>query len=231
MPTLSSSRIGLSDQVYRQLKADIYEFRLLPGDRFTENETAERLGVSRTPLREALYRLQREGYLQVYFRSGWQVLPLDFERFEQLYDLRIILELSAVQKICEAETSPQLLNLRENWLVDELDRLDDGKLVSELDEAFHQGLVAATGNREMVRVHQDLTEQIRLIRRLDFTKPHRIVATYDEHAQILRLLIQRKTAQAAILLRSHIEESKAEVRKITMHMLFTARRPLEGVIR
>ena len=226
MPKILPSRISLSDQVHAKIKADIFDFRLLPGDRFTENETAERLGVSRTPVREALYRLQREGYLQVYFRNGWQVLPLDFERFDQLYDLRIILELSAVEKLCKAENDLELDVLRENWLLPELARLVDGTQVSELDESFHQGLVAATGNREMTKVHQGLTEQIRIIRRLDFTKPHRIAATYDEHAQILRLLTQRKSAQAMILLKSHIEESKAEVRKITMHMLFIARRPL-----
>jgi len=228
MPRKPPSRIGLSDQVYARLKGDIFDFRLLPGDRFTEHETAQRLAVSRTPVREALYRLQREGYLQVHFRSGWRVLPFDFERFEQLYDLRVILELAAVQKICEAETAADLTALQEIWLVPEKARIVDGKQVSELDEAFHQDLVAATGNFEMARVHRDLTEKIRIIRRLDFTKSDRISATYNEHAQILRLLIQRKSAHAMILLKSHIEESKAEVRKITMHMLLTARRPLEN---
>ncbi len=227
-PGTPSPRIGLSDKVHAQLKGDIFDFHLLPGDRFTEQETALRLGVSRTPVREALYRLQREGYVRVHFRSGWSVLPFDFERFEQLYDLRITLELAAVHKICDAEGAVNLTALQEIWLVPAEARLTDGKRVSELDEAFHQDLVAATGNREMASVHQDLTEKIRIIRRLDFTKPDRIAATYDEHAQILRLLIQRKGAQAMILLKSHIEASKAEVRKITLHMLHTARRRLEN---
>jgi len=230
MPKTPSPRIGLADQVYARLKGEIFDFQLLPGDRFTEHETAARLGVSRTPLREALYRLQREGYLRVQFRSGWSVLPFDFERFEQLYDLRIILELAAVQKICDAETAADLTAWQEVWLVPAKARLLDGKRVSELDEAFHQDLVAVTGNREMASVHRDLTERIRIIRRLDFTKPGRIAATYEEHAQILRLLIQRKGAQAMILLKSHIEASKAEVRKITLHMLHTARRRLDNVV-
>jgi len=104
------------------------------------------------------------------------------------------------------------------------ERLADARTVSENDEAFHQGLLAATGNAEMTRVHRDITEKIRIIRRLDFTNPNRIGATYDEHAKILRLLLQRKSAQAVMLLKAHIAASKAEVRKITLHMLHEASR-------
>ena len=85
---------SLADTVYQRVKEDIAEFRLVPGDRFTESEVASRLGVSRTPVRQALFRLQREGLVQVHFRSGWQVQPFDFEMFEHLYDLRVVLEVS-----------------------------------------------------------------------------------------------------------------------------------------
>ncbi len=80
--------------------ADIAEFKLVPGDRFTETEISERLGVSRTPVRQALFRLQQEGFVEVLFRSGWRVLPFDFDKFEQLYDLRMVLETTAVHRLC-----------------------------------------------------------------------------------------------------------------------------------
>ncbi|MBL8481457.1 MAG: GntR family transcriptional regulator, partial [Rhodocyclaceae bacterium] len=185
-------------------------------------------GASRTPVRDALYRLQREGYLQVSFRSGWAVRPFDFDRFEQLYDLRIVLELAAVERICEAPEGANLDELKDIWLVPEERRLSDPMQVAALDEAFHQGLVRATGNAEMAAVHQEVSEKIRIIRRLDFTNPRRIQATYDEHAQILRLLIQRRAAQSAVLLKSHIAASKAEVRKITLHLLHQARQRAAG---
>lgn len=220
----------LAGQVYQQIKDDIFNFVLLPGDRFTESEIAARCGVSRTPVRDALYRLEREGYLQVAFRSGWSVRPFDFGRFDQLYDLRIVLELASVARLCEAESAADLGELQQIWSVPAEERLTDGKHVGALDEAFHQGLVRATGNFEMARVHQDVTEKIRIIRRLDFTRERRVDATYDEHQEILRLLTQRKAAQASINLRSHIEASKAEVHKITLHMLYEARqRGLIGV--
>lgn len=219
---------ALAEQVYNRIKDDIFSFRLLPGDRFTETEMAQRCGVSRTPVRDALYRLEREGYLQVAFRSGWSVRPLDFDRFEQLYDLRIVLELAAVTRICEAPDTANLGPLQAIWLVPPEERIADGHRVSELDEEFHQGLVIAAGNEEMARVHQEVTERIRIIRRLDFTRPSRIQTTYDEHAKIVRLLMQRKATQAILLLKSHIETSKAEVRKITLHTLHQVRRPLDA---
>lgn len=68
--TDASIAASRADQAYLALKQDIFNFRLLPGDNFTESEVAERVTVSRTPAREALFRLERDGYLQVHFRSG-----------------------------------------------------------------------------------------------------------------------------------------------------------------
>jgi DNA-binding GntR family transcriptional regulator len=218
---------NLAERIYTRLKKEIFDFHLLPGDRFSENEVAERMTASRTPVREALYRLQREGYVDVLYRSGWQVKPFDFRFFEEIYDLRIIIEMAAIKKICEQSTvSPLLEDLKRIWLVPPGERLSDPHTVSMLDERFHEMLVEAAGNREMARMHHGITERIRIIRRLDFTKKPRIEATYIEHGKILRAALQLRTDQAQMLLKSHIEESKAEVRKITLHMLHTARHEL-----
>ena len=215
-----------ADEVYAQLKRDVAEFKLVPGDRFTENEISERLGVSRTPVRQALFRLQQEGFVEVLFRSGWRVLPFDFDQFEQFYDLRMILETTAVRRLCESDRRIDrtlLESLMGIWLVPAAERSSDGVQVAQWDEAFHCALVAAAGNAEMARVHRDVTERIRIIRRLDFTQQPRIDATYDEHAKILRAIRANRGDQAAMLLRAHIETSQAEVRKITLHQVHLAR--------
>jgi DNA-binding GntR family transcriptional regulator len=216
---------NLAERIYLQLKEDIFEFRLLPGDRFSEGEVAERVEASRTPVRQALYRLAREGYLEVYFRSGWQVRAFDFNYFEELYDVRIVLELAAVQRLChmDVESNPVLNALSALWLVDESARLHDTKTVSAMDERFHCALVEATGNSEMARMHFEITEKIRIIRRLDFTQEPRIAATYEEHGRILGAILQRRIDKAQQLLKTHIEISKKEVRKITLHRLHVAR--------
>ena len=212
----------LAGSVYDRLKADIFEFRLLPGTRFSENEVASRSRVSRTPVREALFRLEREGYLQVHPKSGWSVRPLDFEALDHLYDLRVVLEAAAVEKLCAGNPREALAGLEKVWLVAPRSRLTDGARVARLDEEFHARLVAAVGNPELARIHQSITERIRIVRRLDFTHPERIVYTYLEHGQILRAILGRRSARAVQLLRAHIEESKSEVRKISLHRLHLA---------
>jgi DNA-binding GntR family transcriptional regulator len=219
-----SARPNLAEYVYAELKAQMHDFRLLPGDRFSEAEIGQRLGVSRTPVREALFRLRNEGLLEVEAKSGWYVRPIDFARVDQLYDLRILLEQASVARLASAaEPSPEIDALKRVWLVPAAERLDDAAEVGRLDEAFHATLVRAAGNEEIARVHWDVTERIRFVRRLDFTRADRIEATYQEHAKILRQVMQRRAEPAQLLLKAHVEQSKAEVRKITISALHEAR--------
>ncbi|MDM9558405.1 GntR family transcriptional regulator [Bordetella petrii] len=216
----------LAGQAYALIKRDLFEFRMLPGDDFTESELVARLGVSRTPVRQALYRLEREGFVLLRQRSGWRVRPFDFERFEALYDVRIVLEQAAVARLCalhDMDAAGALSALKRAWLVTPAERLRDGREVAELDEGFHCALVAAAGNPEMALIHRDVTEKIRIIRQLDFTKGYRVDATYVEHGAILRAVLARRADEAARMLKAHIEISKAEVRKITLHRLQAAR--------
>ena len=214
---------SLASGVYERIKAEIFDFSLLPGDRFTETEVAARVGVSRTPVREALYRLEREGYIDVSARNGWSVKPFDFTLFENLYDVRVVLELAAVRKLCEAGGEPDLEQLSQIWLVRPEERVRDPEAVCELDEHFHRQLLLATGNEEMARVHREVSERIHIIRRLDFTQAPRIDATYEEHAAILDRVLRRDAVEAERLLKAHIERSKAVVRQITLHRLHSAR--------
>jgi DNA-binding GntR family transcriptional regulator len=101
--------------------------------------------------------------------------------------------------------------------------LSDSTVVASLDEAFHTRIVAAVGNDEMARIHQDVTERIRIIRRLDFTKAPRIDATYREHGEILSAIFAKDVSGSQEMIRAHIAESQAEVKRITLYMLHSAR--------
>jgi DNA-binding GntR family transcriptional regulator len=222
-------RANLADQVYARLKAELHDFLWAPGDRFSEAEIGQRTGVSRTPVREALFRLRNEGFLEVESKSGWYVKPIDFGKLDQLYDLRVVLELASVARLAaRSEDPPELQALKAAWLVAPADRLIDARAVGALDEHFHAALVSAAGNDEMARVHQDVTERIRIVRRLDFTRADRIEATYEEHAKVLRAVIERKLDHAQMLLKAHIEQSKVEVRKISLHAMHQARQRAGG---
>lgn len=215
---------GLAERIYQALKNDIFDFRLMPGEHFSENEISERMAASRTPVRQALFWLEHEGYVQVYSRSGWQVKPFDFTYFEALYDFRIVLEMEAVKRLCALPAEARHEHLAPQlafWC--EAPRMAPGKALSRQDEAFHTALVRATGNSEMARVHVELTEKMRIIRHLDFTREDRVDATYSEHALVLQAISQQQTEEAQRILTAHISQSKAEVRKITLHRLQQAR--------
>jgi DNA-binding GntR family transcriptional regulator len=184
---------------------------------------AVRAGVSRTPVREALYKLEREGYIQVSSRNGWSVNPFDFEFFENLYDVRVIMELAASQKVCEMADRTDFEELKGIWLVPRRSGSAIRSRPASSTSAFTRLLVAAAGNPQLARIHHEVTERIRIIRRLDFTQPDRIDSTYEEHAQILRAVMRRQLAQSQLILKAHIEASKAVVRRITLHRLHSAR--------
>src|ERR1700761_339958 len=129
----------LADSVYEQLKSELFEFHLLPGDRFTEAEVAERTGASRTPVRQALYRLEREGFLDVKFRNGWEVRPLDFAQIDELYELRILLEQTSVRgmkSLSLSDLNSILLPLETIWQVSPSKRNTNIAEVAKRDEEF-----------------------------------------------------------------------------------------------
>ena len=218
-----SPRCGLplSNQVYEALKEKIFDFVWLPGAMLFENQLSEQFSVSRTPLRQALQRLEHEGLVLSLPKVGWQVAQIDFSLLDQLYDFRVLIESYAVEFLCRLHQSSSLLEpLRNDWLVTRSKRLSEPKAVGELDEEFHSALVRAVGNEEMNKTHQEITQRIRMIRRLDFTKPTRIHQTYEEHSLILKTIMQRRRTEALRLIKAHIEQSKIEVRKITLSVLY-----------
>ncbi|MEO5690094.1 MAG: FCD domain-containing protein [Burkholderiaceae bacterium] len=103
------------------------------------------------------------------------------------------------------------------------ERVTDGADVGRLDEQVHTRLVAAGGSREMTRVHHEITARVRIIRRLDFTKPARVAASCDEHAGVLRAITRRHADEAVSLLKAHGEQSKLALRPISLDTLHRAR--------
>src|SRR5688500_595281 len=124
-------------RVSARINAELFAFGFLPGAPFTETEIAARVGVSRTPVREALFRLEREGYIDVSPRNGWSVKPFDFTLFENLYDVRVVIELAAVRRLCEMESVPALEALCDTWLAGPEARVREPGTVCGMDEAFH----------------------------------------------------------------------------------------------
>ncbi|WP_246793699.1 GntR family transcriptional regulator [Burkholderia perseverans] len=219
--------ISRAEAVYQHLRDDIFELRLLPGERLTEGTIAKRFGVSRTPAREALQRLQSDGLMQGYVRGGWEVVPIDFKRFDDLYEMRELIETFAIRKLCTAPPDDMarraIDELDAIWKVPPAARERDGRKVAELDEAFHYTLVAATGNDELSAALERVTARIRVVRWLDLVHGDCLDETYDEHGVILDAIRAADLPLALTRMEAHIQGSRAEVRKLTLHRLHSVR--------
>ncbi|MBU3602756.1 GntR family transcriptional regulator [Polynucleobacter sp. AM-25C3] len=201
----------------------------MPGELISEGNLAKIVNVSSTPLRQALQQLQHGGFIKAIPKIGWQIAPLDFDKLDEMYGFRILIELNAVKALCNTNRDDQIFkDLQKIWLTPKSKRSFNTLDIGILDEQFHSSLVKASGNEEMLKTHSEITERIKIVRRLDFTKSDRINSTYDEHGQIIKAILAGRVAEAQRLLKAHIEQSKIEVRKITLGMLQDARKQATG---
>ena len=216
-----SGATNLANVIYYQIKEDIFSFQLKPGQRFTESDLSEKYEVSRTPIRQALYRLEQEGYVNVHFRSGWEIKPLDFTFYKELFDLRMVLEKEAVKRLClmDHEQSQELQHLKQLWLVPEAAYNQNTKELVRQSEDFHCALVRAAGNVQMAKIHQELSEKIRIVLSLGALRDFDIQHAYQDHAAILKCILAGDADGAIHLAEHHVLHSIEDVKKITLLML------------
>ncbi|MEI2417969.1 GntR family transcriptional regulator [Orrella sp. JC864] len=201
VPAASDSTV---DKVYDRLRSMAISYVFKPGERLNEVALAKSLGVSRTPLREALNRLCIEGLLRFLPGKGFYCRDLDVQEIYSLYELRKVLEVSAVRLSMQRAGDGQV-----RALLDFLDQTgpDAGALsVSEmvdLDEQFHERLMEMSGNLEMVRVLRNVNARIRFVRWIDMNRGDR-PASQREHRAVLEALLARDEPACVAVLERHI---------------------------
>ncbi|WP_420467613.1 GntR family transcriptional regulator [Panacagrimonas sp.] len=233
MNVLSNSpRVRTAEEVYHQLKTLIMSFELYPGTRVTETELATRFGVSRTPVREALQRLQLEGYLTVRPKQGCFIREIDIEEIDEHYQVRIALEMCAVEMACTHMPDRALKDLARLWDPAYQPTEDiDVETMAARDEGFHIALAEGSGNLVLADYLQRVNHSIHVIRRLDFTNDMRVDLTYKEHHAICQHLIRRDVVAAQQALTQHIRRSQLAAKTITLEQLSRARSRVRRALR
>jgi DNA-binding GntR family transcriptional regulator len=207
-------------QIYQDLRQMIMDFDLFPGTRITETELAESFNVSRTPVREALQRLEVEGLLTIRPKQGCFVRPVDIETISEYYDVRVALEAVAVELACENMTDEQIDELLEFWNPKNYRmQLDYPEKVREEEEAFHVIIAEASGNPVLANYIKDVNDHIRIIRRLGFPDEKSIRETYEEHYNLCQLLKKRDTKKVKQDMIKHIRKSQGIARSVTLSQL------------
>ena len=191
------------DRVYNELRSMALTFRFLPGERLNEAILAKELGVSRTPLREALNRLSTEGFLTFSANCGFFRKAFDVKEIFDLYEYRMYLELGAVKLALERATDEQLSEIED--FVAESAREVPSRTIDQfvtLDEQFHEMLVKLTGNVQMLESLRNINARIQFVRWLDMTE--RRPQTQSQHKHIVAALRKRNHNEAERLITEHI---------------------------
>jgi len=210
-----------SQGVYQDLRKKILDFDIEPGTRFTEHELAAEYGVSRTPIRAALQRLEVEGLVRILPKQGCFVRSLDIDRISDFYDARIALEAAAVEIACEKMPREWLQELLDIWNPEHYRDGDFSDLeeIKELEEAFHVALAEGGGNTVLAQYLRDINDNIRSIRRMGFPDEKSIIETFEEHHMLCQLIMEGKKARARKMIIEHIRKSQNIARNITLSQL------------
>ena len=219
----TAPRNGLRTQAYAELKT-----RLLVGDfplnvRLGEERLAALLGVSRTPVREALLRLDAEGLVGPHPEGGYCPVAPDVAAVHELYEVRVVLELQALRRPAQSLHSVHdiavLEPLRDEWRALSAGPPEPDPGFVTLDEDFHVRLAESGGNQSLADILRTVNERIRVVRMHDFLTLDRVQRTVDQHLGILEAVLVGDLGVAEARFRAHLDESIAVVEQRTTQAL------------
>ncbi len=208
-PLLPDEQGSLGERVYRALKVDILARRISTEEPLVEQTLAERYGVSKTPVREALRLLVHDGILQVLPRKGYMVRPMGLQDVVEVFELRRILEPALCAEAARRRTAEQVARMEESIEIER--HLADPSLEEqEQSLGLHRLIAEATGNRRAIAVHRSLMEDTA---RLPWLVP--VLRTgpdrpaVEEHARIVAAIAAGDAETASREMSAHLEATFA----------------------
>jgi DNA-binding GntR family transcriptional regulator len=205
---------SLHEQTYQVLRTNIFSGKLAPNERLVETQLAERLQVSRTPIREAIRKLQQEGLVTADSSGGMRVTTLSINDVVQLYDCRIALEQLSVAGACDQATKSEIERL-EHYVVS-AEKLahskstDTAKLL-EMDYQFHHLIAESSGNKWLVTLLEQVFDKMFLLRLRTTHHNPEVLEIRQEHRQIFAAIAQGNAKSAMDNISEHLTNSKARV--------------------
>ena len=209
VPIKLDSYKPLREVVAETLREAIVNGMLKPGERLMEIQLAEELGVSRTPVREAIRKLELEGFVVMIPRRGTYVADLSIKDINEVFEIRTALDVLAAGLAVERITEDELEQL-ERLLVEigELIEEDDADKIVESDSQFHDILYRASRNDRLVGIINNLREQFTRFRSISIQYPGRMQKSVEEHRRLVEAIASRDTDLAQQLAREHMENSE-----------------------
>jgi DNA-binding GntR family transcriptional regulator len=192
--------------IYQKLLAAIENGDLRPGDRLLETDLAQRFGVSRTPIREAIRRLETDGLVAHKPRVGAMIRVLAQQEIVELYEMRIVLEATAAQMAAKHASKAEIHTLKTlNSQMMQVAR--DPYKVAMLNRKFHGCILSAARNRFLAQSHNSLSHALVLLGKTTLESSERVKDVVSQHDAIVEALKSGQPETAAKLMRTHMEAS------------------------
>ncbi|MGR3570187.1 GntR family transcriptional regulator [Brevirhabdus sp.] len=191
---------------YKRLMTELREGRLSPGERLRETELAERLGMSRTPVREAIRQLEADGIVSHIPRQGACIRSLDYAEVMELYEMRAVLEGTAARLAARVASDIELEELCD--MNRGLASLGNAPEAFTLNRQFHAALLDAAKNRFLTRSIHTLQKALMILGPTTLTEPERAARAVAEHRDVLEAIKMRDALAAEAAMRAHIEAAQ-----------------------
>jgi DNA-binding GntR family transcriptional regulator len=209
LPVNLDSYKPLREIVFETLRDAIINSVLKPGERMMEIQMAEEMGVSRTPVREAIRKLELEGFVVTVPRKGAYVAGISMKDIADVFELRAALEGLAAGLAAERITEEELEQLERSLVkIGECVKNNNLEKLIEVDAEFHDTLFKASRNERLVQIVSNLREQIQRFRTASLSTPGRMKFAFEEHKKIVEAVSDRNAELAQALAREHIENAE-----------------------
>ena len=215
LPIVLDGYKPLRDVVFETLRDAIITQVLKPGERLMEIQLADEMGVSRTPVREAIRKLELEGLVIMVPRKGAYVAGVSMKDIHEVYEVRAALEMLAVSLAAERITDEELDALERQVLreseAEASEDTDEQTLdnIVYIDTTFHDIIYQAANNQRLVQFLNILQEQLQRFRAASLSRPGRSKTALEEHKQIIEALSERNGELAAKLAKEHIDNAES----------------------
>ena len=202
----------LNQKVYRILKAEIIEGSLKPGTKLLENNIAKQLGISRTPIREALRELAAEGFVKMNPNQGVVVSNASVEDVQEVLQIRGVLEGLAARLATKMINEEEIKELEKyQKQMEYYTNKDDVLAFSEMDTEFHELILNICGNNRLIQIRKNLSDQAHRYQIRSLSVPGRLKYSLKEHQEVVEALKRKDAEQADRLSQKHIENVLANI--------------------
>jgi DNA-binding GntR family transcriptional regulator len=209
MTTPVVDRTSVREQVRRILHAQVLSGALVPGQLYSAVALAEELKVSATPVREAMLELANAGFVEVAPNRGFRILTISDRDLDEIVELRLMLEVPAIEKVIASASDEQLALLGPLAAeIVEAARREDLPAYLLSDQAFHRALLDLTGNARLVKLVVDLRDQTRLLGLRGLSASGKLIESAEEHGEIASAIQARNLKQTQALMTRHIQHAR-----------------------